>query len=35
MNLKYEGKIISIPHTLLISAIGVMEDVSKSGLNGP
>jgi len=25
---EYEGKVISIPHTLLISAIGVMEDVS-------
>jgi len=26
----YEGKTISIPHTLLISAIGVMEDVSRA-----
>ena len=27
---EFEGKIISIPHTLLISAIGVMEDVSRA-----
>ena len=27
---EFEGKIISIPHTLLISAIGVMEDVRKA-----
>ncbi|HEY83173.1 MAG TPA: phosphoribosylformylglycinamidine synthase subunit PurL [Dehalococcoidia bacterium] len=27
---EYEGKTISIPHTLLISAIGVMEDVSRA-----
>ena len=27
---EYEGKIISIPHTLLISAMGVMEDVNKA-----
>jgi len=26
---EFEGKIISIPHTLLISAIGVMEDVNR------
>ena len=27
---EYEGKTISIPHTLLISAIGVMDDVSRA-----
>ncbi len=27
---EFEGKTISIPHTLLISAIGVMEDVSRA-----
>ena len=27
---EFEGRIISIPHTLLISAIGVMEDVSRA-----
>ena len=27
---EYEGKIISIPHTLLISAIGVMEDTARA-----
>jgi phosphoribosylformylglycinamidine synthase II len=27
---EYEGKVISIPHTLLISALGVMEDVSRA-----
>ncbi len=27
---EFEGKIISIPHTLLISAIGVMDDVKKT-----
>jgi phosphoribosylformylglycinamidine synthase len=27
---EHKGKIISIPHTLLISAIGVMEDVSRA-----
>ncbi|MBP1706358.1 MAG: phosphoribosylformylglycinamidine synthase [Chloroflexi bacterium] len=27
---EYEGKIISIPHTLLVSAMGVMEDVKKA-----
>ncbi len=27
---EYKGKVISIPHTLLISAIGVMEDVSRA-----
>ncbi|MDP2917609.1 MAG: AIR synthase-related protein, partial [Dehalococcoidia bacterium] len=27
---EFEGKIISIPHTLLISAIGVMDDVNKT-----
>ncbi len=27
---EYEGKVISIPHTLLISAIGVMEDVGRA-----
>jgi len=27
---EFEGKIISIPHTILISAIGVMEDVSRA-----
>jgi phosphoribosylformylglycinamidine synthase II len=27
---EYEGKVISIPHTLLISAIGVTEDVSRA-----
>ena len=27
---EYEGKIISIPHTLLISAIGVMDDVRRA-----
>ncbi|MBE9512481.1 MAG: phosphoribosylformylglycinamidine synthase subunit PurL [Chloroflexi bacterium] len=27
---EYEGKVISIPHTLLISAIGVMEDVNRA-----
>jgi phosphoribosylformylglycinamidine synthase len=27
---EFEGKIISIPHTLLISAIGVMDDVSRA-----
>ena len=27
---QFEGKTISIPHTLLISAIGVMEDVSRA-----
>lgn len=27
---KFEGKVISVPHTLLISAIGVMEDVSRA-----
>lgn len=27
---EYEGKLISIPHTLLISAIGIMEDVRKA-----
>jgi phosphoribosylformylglycinamidine synthase len=27
---EFEGKIISIPHTLLISAISVMEDVSRA-----
>jgi phosphoribosylformylglycinamidine synthase len=27
---EYEGKIISIPHTLLISAIGIMDDVKKT-----
>jgi len=27
---QFEGKIISIPHTILISAIGVMEDVSRA-----
>jgi phosphoribosylformylglycinamidine synthase subunit PurSL len=27
---EYEGKIIAIPHTLLISAMGVMEDVKKT-----
>jgi len=26
----YEGKLISIPHTLLISAMGVMDDVNKA-----
>jgi phosphoribosylformylglycinamidine synthase len=27
---EYEGKIIAIPHTLLISAMGIMEDVKRS-----
>ena len=27
---EYEGKTISIPHTLLVSAIGVMDDVSRA-----
>jgi len=27
---QFEGKVISVPHTLLISAIGVMEDVSRA-----
>jgi len=27
---EFEGKTISIPHTLLISAVGVMEDVSRA-----
>jgi len=27
---EYEGKTISIPHTLLISAIGIMDDVSRA-----
>ncbi|MBA7503084.1 Phosphoribosylformylglycinamidine synthase subunit PurL [subsurface metagenome] len=27
---KFEDKVISVPHTLLISAIGVMEDVSRA-----
>ena len=27
---EYEGKIISIPHTLLISAMGIVEDVKRS-----
>ena len=27
---EYEGKMISIPHTLLISAIGIMDDVKKA-----
>jgi len=27
---EYEGKVIAIPHTLLISALGVMDDVSKA-----
>lgn len=27
---EYEGKVISIPHTLLISALGVMDDVTKA-----
>ena len=27
---EYEGKIISIPHTLLVSAIGVMDDIDKA-----
>ncbi len=27
---EYEGKVISIPHTLLISAIGIMDEVSRA-----
>jgi phosphoribosylformylglycinamidine synthase subunit PurSL len=27
---EYEGKIISIPHTLLVSAVGIMDDVKKT-----
>ena len=27
---EYQGRVISIPHTLLISALGVMEDVSRA-----
>jgi len=27
---QFEGRVISVPHTLLISAIGVMEDVSRA-----
>jgi len=27
---QFEGKVISVPHTLLISAIGVMEDVGRA-----
>jgi len=27
---QFEGKVISVPHTLLISAIGVMEDVNRA-----
>jgi phosphoribosylformylglycinamidine synthase len=27
---EFEGKVISIPHTLLVSAIGIMDDVSRA-----